>query len=620
MESNQQVEKPTVSTTLPASKSVRRNPPFSRKEKQRDAKPSKFIAYDFETTRIQKGTPRPLYLTAFGRNPDAHLETPIRDMNHLRLILIHRFLIPEFVGVKFIAWNANNFDAYFVAAALLVDPTYTLRPYLTRSNALRGLRVLLSEHLEANGDYPKDAPSWEFLDGIAMLGLAGTTLEKFLKNFAPEHQKLSGTINFETETFDAKNKAHCAYAMRDSEGLYYAMVKAQSILLEKFNQPLTVTMGGACIKIFQAHIPRGVTVYTPPEDLQDVIRTHAMRGGYCYCVKRYQGPVWKYDINQAYASAMRDAKLPTGNAMHCATGIHKYAKIYIARCSARNLQNKIPFYYRTEIKGRIKSQFSTTEILDTWLTSIEIDQLKSEGWNIKITESWCFETSFNMREYVDKLETIRTTCEGGPSGPIGTMVKAVGNHSYGKTVEQLEPINYLLSAEQPPGYQAFYGDGFDPLEHIFYKTLEDDEIHPKAYHQPQLGAFITAHVRMVVRRAALLSPDTWLYADTDCVVFSSDVTAQLDIDAKRYGAWKIEETGEQYQIIAKKVYTSLATGKSSAKGMNVKRLTPEDMDQWFHGTPPVQDQTQRQNFMQVMRGAEMFRTQRRSGTRVEVTQ
>lgn len=574
------------------------------------------IAYDFETTRIEKGTPRPLYITAYGENPKMWLEKPIRNMSHLHQILVNDFLTEDYDGIKFVAWNANNFDAYFVAAALLNDATYTIRPYLTRSKSLRGMRIYLTEYLNDNGEYPKDKPSWEFLDGMAMLGFAGLPLSKFLDNFAPDHKKLTGTINFDTETFDAKNKSHCAYAMRDSEGLYHGMVKAQNILLERFNQPVTVTMGGACIKIFQANLPKETVVFAPPDELESIIRDYAMRGGYCYCVKRYQGPVWKYDLNQAYAAAMRESKLPSGYVNHVEGRVREGCEVYFARITATKPNNQIPFYYRTLINGRIKSQFSLNEIHDTWLTSIEIEQLQSEHWEIKIFESWCYSDSFSMVEYVDKLETIRTTCEGGPSGPIGTMVKGVGNHSYGKTVEKIEPIAYLLSAANPPGYLPVYdGDDVDPLDHVFYQDIEDQR--PKHYHQPQLGAFITAHVRMVVRRAALINPSAWLYADTDCVVFSQNVTKELDIDAKRYGAWKIEESGTDFQIIAKKVYINLSDGVGHAKGLNVKRLKTADYDAWFRGTPPIQEQVQRQNFLVAMQGGEMYRSQIRSGTSVE---
>lgn len=595
----------------------RRAPAFERLEKKKKAIPARMIAYDFETTKIQRGTPRPLYLTAFGLNPDYALETPIRDMEHLHDILTRDFLTVEFSGVKYVAWNANNFDAYFIAAALVTDSVYTIRPYLTRSNALRGMRVMLTEFVDNEGEYTKGAPAWEFLDGMAMLGLAGLSLDKFLKNFAPEYQKLTGVIDFERETFNPKNKLHCEYAMRDSVGLYHAMHKAQSILIERFNAPLAVTMGGVCIKIFQAHIPRDVVIYTPPVELENVIRDYAMRGGFCYCVRRYDGPVWKYDLNQAYAAAMRETSLPAGYAIHNSDGAPAGAAVYIARVTAKNPANKIPFYYKAQINGRVKALFAITEILETWITSIEVEQLMREGWTVTVFESYSFSDVFNMREYVDKLEVLRMNAPGGPSGPVGTMVKAVGNHSYGKTVEQLEPINFLLAADCPPDYSPFYGDAMDPLEHIYFKFIAEEKIRPKAYHQPQLGAFITAHVRMVVRRAALLRPDSWLYADTDCVVFDSDVTAMLDTDAKRYGAWKIEEQGARYQIIAKKVYANLDTAAIHAKGLNTRRLSLADVDAWFSGDAPVQEQTQRQNFMEVMRGAEMYRTQTRTGTRVE---
>ena len=571
--------------------------------------PSKIIAYDFETTRISKGTPRPLYLTAHGEAPEFSFDGPVESMEHLALLLTTRFLIDELAGAKFVAWNANNFDSYFVAAALLTTNTYILRPYLTKSHALRGLRVIHADdqHLE-----PKQQRTWEFLDGGAMLGLAGVSLEKFLMTFAPGTAKMKGIINFDKEEFDPTNASHRAYAYRDSEGLYKGMVAAEKILLDVFNQALGVTMGGACIKIFKAHIPPGVFVSNLPTSLLEIIRQQVMRGGYCYCVKTYEGPVWKYDLNQAYAAAMREAQLPQGRPMHYGSGVREHIETYTAKITATNPDNKIPFYHRTFENGRTRSLFATTEIADTWLTNIEVEQLRAEGWQIEVHESWGWPGHFSMTEYVDKLERIRTTCEGGPSGAIGTMIKATGNHSYGKTVEQNDGTEFLLATECPEGFAPFYADGFEPLQHVFFAFSDQS---PKDYHQPQLGAWITAHVRMVVRRAALLAPDAWLYADTDCVVFSEDVTAQLDIDPRRYGAWKVEEQGAEYRIIAKKVYQNVSTGQGHAKGMNVRRLTDAHFQAWLAGEAPVQDQIHRNNFVRVMAGAEMFRAQTRSGTK-----
>lgn len=586
---------------------------MARKTRKRDAKPARLIAYDLETTRIAVGTPAPLYVTLYC--DEYSYASPIKNLEHLRDILLQVFLTPENLGRSFVAWNGNRFDAYFIAAALIRVPDLVIFPYMTKSKALRGLRIVRAADRDK-----RNAPAWQFLCGIAMTGLVGTTLEKFVANFAPAFPKLTGAIDFEREQFDHTNPTHCDYAMRDSEGLYHAINRAQQIMLETFNQPLAVTMGGACIKILQAHMPESVTVDAMTADQRDVFTRFATRGGFCYCARRYSGPVWKYDLNQAYAAAMREAALPKGSALHTKGPPPANVRCYVARITATHTHNAIPFYYRSADEfGRIRARFDTREIRETWLTSIEIDQLRAEGWTLTIYESHAWAGHFNLADYVNRLETLRTTCDGGPSGPIGTMVKATGNHSFGKTLEVIEPIQFILAPECPDDALPYYGDGADPIEHVYYRI--DTDRRPKDYHHPQIGAWITAHARMVVRRAALLSPDTWLYADTDCVIFSSDVTHLLDIDAKRYGAWKIEEQGALYQIIAKKVYTEVrfddAKPKRSAKGLNVKRLTADNFTDWLDGTPPVQDQIQINNFLSVMHGAEMYRQQTRTGTSVE---
>jgi len=591
-------------------------PPFERHERKRNAKPATLVGYDFESTRIEVGTPRPLYLTAFGA--DMCLEVAIRSIAHLTKILITHFLTSAREGTKYVAWNGNRFDAYFIAAALIREDTYTLKPYLTKSKTLRGLRVIQKYDADGNELDPKHAPAWEFLCGIAMLGLPGVSLARFLANFAPDHAKLTGVIDFEKEEFNTKNKKHREYALRDSEGLYHGMVRAQKIMIDAFNEPLAVTIGGVCIKIFQAHIPRDVTIEPLIFDLDRIVRRYVVRGGFCFLSRRYDGPVWKYDINQAYAAAMRDAKLPAGSFIKRQGQPKEKGAVYIAWVSGTNKHNRAPFYHRSEVDGRLRTLFATDTIGKTWLTSIEVEQLRAEGWALDVGEVWQWSASFSMTEYVDKLEVMRGKALGGPSGPIGTMIKGVGNNSYGKMLEAVEPIEFVLGMECPDDCLPFYDNGFDALEHVFYRM--DPERKPKPYHQPHVGAFITAHVRMVLRRAILLNSDAWLYADTDCLVFSEDMGAQLDIDPKRYGAWKIEEEGTRYKLIAKKVYVQVdgEKPKRSAKGLNVNKLTAEDFARWYEGDAPEQKQVQLNNFLAVLVGADMFRGQTRKGTRVEV--
>lgn len=593
---------------------------FRRRERKRPGKRAKIIAYDLETTRIKKGTPRPLYVTAYSDEFNFVLSHKISSVDELLISLEEHFLVKEFNNCQFVAWNANNYDVYFVALSLMKSDKYLLRPYLTKSKNLRGLRVIPVEDLELK---PNQQRSWEFLDGISMLGLTGTTLKKFLKTFAPEYEKQERE-SFETKEFDPNDPDEIAYAFRDSEGLYWGMQAAQDIIYERFNMGLRATIGNLGIKIFESRIPEQTLIVEPPLEALKVLRDYVCRGGYCHLMRRYKGKIWKYDLNQAYAAAMRETPLPKGNAYHI-KGAPKYAKIYVARVSGFHANNIIPFYCKQFVDGRIKSTFVLMKFDDTWLTNIELDQLRAEGWKLTITECWAWPDSFTMKDFVDTLEHMRMNASGGPSGATGTMIKAVGNNSYGKTLEQLEPLELVLSADCPPGYVDYYGDenpGIVP--YVWCRFIETPS---KGYHQPQLGAYITAHVRMVVRRAALLAPLNFLYADTDCVIFDKDVTKQLDIDARRYGAFKLESDGEDFMLIAKKVYSSMdakydddkklmRASTMHSKGLNVNKLDFNDFVKWFGGDAPEQAQVQRQNFVKVMRGSDMFVNRQRKGTKV----
>lgn len=277
----------------------------------------------------------------------------------------------------------------------------------------------------------------------------------------------------------------------------------------------------------------------------------------------------------------------------------------MVRLSAKHPSNIVPFYYKT---GDGEYRFDCKEIRDTWLTDIEYRQLVLEKWQIKVIESVAFDDHFSMEEYVDKLEHLRVTAPGGPNGAQGMVMKAIGNNSYGKTVEALDGIEVLMSKEQPEGFSEWLADDM-PFQHAWFRITKAEH---KPYHQPHLGCWITSHVRMVLRRAILLKPEDWLYSDTDCIIFKSDVLG-LDVHASRYGAWKQETNGEIYRIVTKKVYANLDASVKHAKGVNTKYLTAEDFKRWYTGIAPEQLQIQRVNFARVMSGEEMFRERLKHG-------
>jgi hypothetical protein len=571
----------------------------------------KFIAYDFETTRIKSGTPIPLYITAHGKDfrLSVNLKKPLKKdskpelvYEYLCEILETYFLTDDNKKASFVAWNGNNYDAYFIAKALLTSDRWVLRPYLAGKTSLRGIKVIDKEN---KGHY------WEFLDGISMTGMTGKTLKEFLKTFAPDYQKLD--LNFDETEFDCNNPEHIKYAERDSEGLYYGIERASEIVHTLTGHDLQTTIGNLAIKYFESQIPDNVLIWRVPEEVFGILHGPVKRGGYCWTQRQYKGNVWKYDLNQAYAAAMRDTLLPCHACIQCFEYEKDRPGIYHVVISRSKL-SQIPFYYYTLEKHY--GAFTNGAEVETWLTSIEVEHLKRDNWTVKILKGYYWEQHFNMKEMVNKLELLRTTDKDGPSGPLGTMVKALGNNAYGKTLEKLDGLELQLAKECPDNFMPY--DEFDKqLENVFFRFRE---VTMRNYHQPQIGVFVTAHVRILVREAALKSPDTFLYADTDCTVFSAPVMF-LDTDAKRYGAWKIEEEGKPYIIIGKKIYCDMKDDSDKnkikkSKGLNTKRLKTSDFESWYEGNIPKQQQLQRNNFVKFVSGQSMFKDQERAGSDV----
>lgn len=589
------------------------NKPMQRAFKK--FKHKRMIAYDLETTNIKEGTPTVRYLTAYcgvvnasvGRKnvtlSEVKISCAIRGntrgeaLSDYLSTLETNLLIPDYKNCRFIAWNGNKYDALLTAQALLLSDNWEVHPFLTKSKSLRGMRVI--------GRNEKAGLEFEFLDGMAMTGLdtVGMPLKKFLKLFAPDYAKLD--FDFDKQEFDPDNPEHVAYAERDSEGLWHAMQAVNDKMIKLTGNELQATMGRAAINYLVSQMPEGKQVWRPHTEAFDIIHDRAKRGGYVWIAKQYKGKVWKYDLNQAYAGAMRDCELPCGSMV----GVHEYqdGQPGVYRCTIqRQNSSAIPFYYKDADTGA--ANFTSGARVTTWILSTEIDHLLMDDWEVEIDEGYAWSDSFNFADMVNNLERERFSDPDGPGGPYGIVIKTLGNSSYGKTLERLDGISLVLAKQCPDGYVKYAQMGDDPV----YAKDEGQSFAP--YHQPQIGAFITAHVRIQVREAALAMPEHFIYADTDCVVFSAPAT-HLDIDPRRYGAWKAETEGVEYCFIGKKVYFG-ADGSRHAKGLRIRDVSDAEFNAWYAGDVPKQKQLQRVNFLKMVAGQDMFRYLERAGTDV----
>jgi hypothetical protein len=563
-------------------------------------------AYDLETVAIAAGSiPEPRYVSVSIAGEVSGW--PVHTFAELHDVIVSEFLTDDLVNHSFVGYNSNRFDAYLVAQSLKNDDGYLIEPWLARGHQLRGMRISDTEN-------PKRF--WVFSDAMAMTGFQGS-LQSFLDAFAPGERK--GAID--VLHFDATNALHVAYNHNDTATLQTALDRVDELFADVTGMTAQNTIGKLAIKAFQRNLPEGVLVWPVPQSARDGLNI-AKRGGYVYCRGRYSGPVWKYDINQSYASQMRKP-LPSGRCMETFHEVPELLGLYHVTLSYPG-GAPVPFYARSVDWGSIGLTDGSAPY-ETWIVSPEVEHLRAFGWQIEIHNGWVWSDQFDMKEWVDGLQAARI--EAGPKTPKGLAIKAVGNNAFGKTFEEFDGLRLVISGDRPSADYFAYRDD-DPEYKDIWFTIED--VKPADYHRPQLGSFITAYGRVQLMDAAYMSPRAFLYADTDCIVFSEDVTWLLDIDPAIYGHWKVEEEGAVYSFINKKVYFSHEAKKNPtapaigpvveypvtahAKGVHVQELTLRQFHDWYSGEAiPHQDQLQRNNFIATMAEQDMFVPRGRSG-------
>ena len=390
------------------------------------------VSYDFETTRIPTRVSDPMRVQPrFITFHAAQWAYDAAPRTYAQTATIFEELWPQFEpNTNLCAYNANRYDLRILLQALL-NSRFTLEPFTSKVSGLRGCIVRYGRkrvHL---------------LDPIAMLGMQ-CDLKTFIAVFAPEFPK--GTINFDKVAFNARNPAHVAYAKRDSEALYHAMVRAQEVLRGICGQRLRPTIGAVAIRAFTAAMPAKVSVPALRSNLYTIVRRCVARGGYVFA-RMYKGKLWSYDLNQAYAFAMRECSLPSGRALPTRSFCEKKPGFYRVKLT-RSITSAVPYMVR-ESKPPYRMLETYGAGCVTWLTNDEVILLRRHGWECSIIEGYVFEGSFRMKAFVVVL--VWRLSEFLNDLPVNVLCKYIGCNAYGKTLQEPVAMKVVLSPTMPKG-------------------------------------------------------------------------------------------------------------------------------------------------------------------------
>lgn len=354
-----------------------------------------------------------------------------------------------------------------------------------------------------------------------------------------------------------------------------------------------LTIGGAAMKSIK---DRGVEIKKQDAKHDALFRPFYFGGrvqNFFKGIKRFKEPGYLLDINSAYADAMRSFH-PHGKAYSNLKKIpkNKTDGAWFAIVDAKS-KGALPFKLKSgELvfpdDGETRLYLATGwEILAGLATgTLEIDCIHEL---LKPKEKITF-APFIDHHYMARL----AAKESGDK--LGDLVhKKSMNSGYGKLASNPEKFKDWVIADIGVDVEEYEGGrGFEWYNDIMGRSLwcrpSSEDQKDQGYYDVATGASITGYVRSVLWRG-LCAVKEPLYCDTDSI-FCAD-PGNLELSAKKLGAWKTEMRVKQLAVAGKKIYAAKGmdgSEKTASKGARLKyseiiELVHKGTMEWKNNAP-----------------------------------
>ena len=406
------------------------------------------------------------------------------------------------------------------------------------------------------------------------LAVFPSSLEKFLKAFAPELPKLE--LDFSKTPFDPSNSEHRAYAIRDAHGLGVAMPRLDAMVREHFGVGIGHTTAGTAVKAWCATIPDGTYFGGSKWGAREMFVRQAYYGGLSFLTRNDLledgGNVVAetFDINSSYPAAMCDFGVPDGRMLTCRDYQKGLLGIYRARVKAPD-DLIVPILPSRNEKGHMRW---CRGVFDTVVTSQELIFAANHGYQVlKVFEGVAFEKRiFPFNDFIARCKAIRRQYKDKPEEGLAKLMQ---NSLYGKFGSRRErtKIFHPTCDDDMLGAQ--------PLENLDYFWIRK-ELDPDMLCIPAWAVFITAHARLRLLQAIYsVGPENVICGDTDSMTILPGLGHLVDV-GEEYGQFKLEKTWTRFRAVAPKVYAGRkSTGElgGAAKGLP-KKVMAQHPEKW----------------------------------------
>lgn len=339
----------------------------------------------------------------------------------------------------------------------------------------------------------------------------------------------------------------------------------------------SLTIGSDCLKYYKSITKQWGYYYPTLDPKEDMNARKAYRGGYCYVNPKYANKMLTcggihVDKNSMYPSVQHSSSdtlgVGHGNMYPVGKGIYYKGEyindgtypLYIChiRCALDVKEGYIP---TIQIKNNLfykQNEYVTTtdgEIVDLWLTSIDLEMLKRHY------HCWLWDPEEFAIEYVDgyKYQAV--------IGLFDTYI----NYWYAKKEEATKTGNKALRALSKLFLNNLYGKlsqnpngsylmfSIDDTGKLVRQAVEDTR---ETLYMP-CGAYITAYARYdLIENAIQPNYNRFVYSDTDSVVLIGDAPAKnIPIHPTKLGHWDCEAVWTRAKFLRQKTYTEEINGK-----------------------------------------------------------
>lgn len=477
-----------------------------------------------------------------------------KECYELTEFFLENILIEKYDGYIVYAHNGFGFDYKRLSLKILAE------------NLFEGKIIKDKSHNYKAIELNKNGMIWYLQDTKVKFPLS---LKELLKTFAPHLPK--GNINFEKESFDVHNQYHIDYALRDSEGLYFAVERIDCMFQELFDISFhdRPTAPGLSLMAFKKFCRKNKVKYPTIGDNEKIFRDSYYGGQTLALDCNWHDFVIVLDIHSSYGASMLNNTMPYGNSLEFKPAQDTYLRdkvlydvdLYVSPKIFPSLKSKV------KINGKIKKGNNAGYISGKYW-GIELKLAQKFGTKIlNINKAWSFsEETDILQRFISKIKSLRTIKKSAKDA----LGKLLQNSLYGRFAQGLIEEDTFLGLIAPENGECIYDPKTDDLLDYIW-TAPHDQTHDKPA-PIHWGSYITALARVNLNTAILLSPDSVLYCDTDSIFIErKNFNFFEHLIGTEYGQWGIEEDKQgRFRAYAPKAY--MIEGKRINKGIPKNRF------------------------------------------------